>query len=108
MRQTLYDLGLTEDDFKVEIILVDAEYIDPDTFSPKIKFTAKVDGVKCNLILKLSRESIHDLHLTCTNIDVEKEIEKIMKTEAIDWYVNNIKIIRKLKIEKLNRIYESR
>jgi hypothetical protein len=103
MRKTLYDLGLTEDDFNFEIIEIDT-YTDDSTYSTYMKFSSKVNGVECNMNTKISREFVEDLQ-SFHMFDAEKEVEQVMKTEAINWYINNNQIVRKMKLEKIKERY---
>jgi hypothetical protein len=103
MIKTLYELGLTEDDFNFEIIEI-TPYTDNQTYSTYMKLISEVNGVRCNISTKLSREFVEDLR-SFHIIDAEKEVEKIMKTEAINWYINNNQFVRKMKLTKIKERY---
>jgi hypothetical protein len=84
---TLKELGLTEEDFNVESV----------NYNYKIRL--KVNGVISPI--ELSHEMIQDFRCTA-NFDMES----LLKSEAIKWYINDIKVIRKLKLKKIKEKYE--
>jgi hypothetical protein len=85
---TLKELGLTEEDFNVE------------TMEHNYKIRLKVNGFISPI--ELSYEMIQDFRCTA-NFDMEK----LLKEQAINWYINDIKFIRKLKLKKIKEKYEN-
>jgi hypothetical protein len=102
---TLYDLGLTEDDFKVEFIECSKpEYNDPfNPLRPERYMTAKVNGILCKIRTSVNLELLHDLE--STGVDVKKEVGNMLKSEAIIWYINSKRYIRKQKLLKIKERY---
>ena len=92
-RICMSDVGLTEKDFNIRI------YEDINELTPFPSTLLKINGIVCS---RLSREMIQDM-MSTTGLDIEKMLRK----EAIDWYLNNPKIIRKLKLEKIKEKYEN-
>lgn len=95
------DIGLTFDDFKVEIveILHDIKY-DSISFRPRIKVIHKVNGVIIEIYAKISMDMISDLTALGLNID-ENIILEATKSEAILKYINSISYVRKEKLKKI-------
>jgi len=104
MRQTLYDLGLTEDDFTFEFVdFVDLTY-PYGGFHPRRTLIAKVNGVICKFRTNINIELMQDLsHFH--NFNAKSELDKIMKEETIKYYINSNQFIRKLKLEKIKEKY---
>jgi hypothetical protein len=101
MRKNLYDLGLTEDDFNFNFIeFTDQSY---NEFIPTRTLVAEINGVVCKVRIHFNVELLQDIQ-AMTGIDGEKEIKKILKREAIDWYINNNQFIRKLKLQKIKDV----
>jgi len=106
MKQTLYDLGLTEKDFTFEFInFTDLSY-HPLTFTPSRTLVAKVNGVMCKVKTNVNIEMAKDIE-AATGVNASKEVERLLKEEAINWYINNIKFVRKLKLKKIISNYET-
>lgn len=109
MRKTITELGLSEYDFKVEIIEIGAPNYQssPMMFSiPERIFSAKVNGVLLNTKTSINIELARDIE-SMTGLKAENIIKNMLKREAIDTYINDIRYIRKsklIKIEKQNGI----
>ena len=103
---TLHDLGLTEDDFKFEIIEVgEATYNNHfSPFSPRRTLTVKICGVQIKVRTEVNLELAQDLE-SAFNLDVKENIDKILKEEAINCYINSKQFIRKLKLNKIKEKY---
>lgn len=100
MRKTLYDVGLTEDDFNFKLIDFTNTY---DGFIPNRILVAEINGVVCKIRTHFSVELLQDIQ-ALTNIDMETEMNKILKREAIDWFINNNQFVRKLKLQKIKDV----
>lgn len=74
-------------------------------FSPIRTLSAKVNGVTCKIRTSVNIELAEDLKMAF-NVNADKEIEKILKEEAISWYLNNTQFIRKQKLLKIKEKYE--
>jgi len=110
MRVTLYDLGLTEKDFKFETIDIgDVTYPNQlfNPFQPERKLTVKVNGFIFTVKTSINIELIQDLK-AMTNIDGKTLIDKQLKEEAINWFINNKQYQRKLKLQKINDVQKGR
>lgn len=96
------DIGLTFNDFKVEIVEIsecDIKY-DSISFRPRIKVIHKVNGVIIEIYAKISMDMISDLTALGLNID-ENIILEATKSEAILKYINSISYVRKEKLKKI-------
>ena len=102
---TLYDLNLTEKDFKVEILATSEPVYNSMNFTPKRTIIANVNGCKLEFISGVNFELILDIE-SYTGLDARKELNKIVEYEAINVYINSIKWIRTQKLKKINS-YES-
>jgi len=105
MRKTIVELGLSEDDFKVEII----EIGEPNYTSspmmvsrPERIFTAKVNGVLVNSKTQINIELAMDIE-SMTGLKAEPIIKNMLKREAINTYINDIRYIRKSKLIKIEK-----
>jgi len=104
LEKKLSKLGLTEKDFDVTIyedINHTPFYIyeDEDDPGPFPSIFVKINGIIC---AKLSRSMVNHIKNT-PGFDAIK----IVKLDAIDWYLNNPKEVRKEKLEKIIKKYES-
>lgn len=108
MRTTLTELGLNENDFKVEILkLGEPEYKNPfSPLSPIRTIIAKINGVTIRCSTSVNVEMLQDLKMM-HGIDVELEIENHLKSEIINFYINDIRYERKAKLQKIKEKYES-
>ena len=102
MRQTLYDLGLTEKDFTFEFIdFIDLSY---SNFNPTRTLVAKVNGVVCKVKTSVNIEMAKDIE-AATGLNASKEVDRLLKEEAINWYINNNQFVRKMKLTKIKEKY---
>ena len=100
---SLNNLGLTEDDFKFEFVeLTEPKYLHVG-FSPKRDAIVKINGDLIQFITCIDFELLSDIQII-TGFDTEESGNKILKSEAIDFYINNNQYLRKKKLEKLNKI----
>lgn len=88
---SLYELGLTEEDFNFEII---------ESGNYRILKTT-VKGITIENRLHVTREKIEDFKIFY-NQDAEKMLENLLKKETILSVINDKRFIRKLKLNKLN------
>ena len=91
MKRTLADICLTEKDFKIEI-KKDNEY--PENFK------VKINGIELLMSADMDKENVENLH--SIGIGFDFQLESLIKNEAISWYINNPKIIRKEKLRRIN------
>jgi hypothetical protein len=104
MRRTLSELGLTEKDFKYEFVgFGDPTYV-PYTFTPTRTLIAKVNDVVCKVKTNINIEMAQDIE-AMTGLNATKEVDKLLKEEAINWYINNNQFIRKMKLTKIKEKY---
>ena len=96
---TLKYLNLTVNDFKINF---HSEEIITENFAPRLSISTEINGVKYPIIAKITQDQII-LNFVSYGLDVKKEIEESLKFEAIDWYINTPKYIRKLKLEQLKK-----
>jgi hypothetical protein len=107
MSKTMVELGLSEDEFKVEIIEIGTPNYPsvPMTVSrPERTFAAKVNDVLLNSKTIINLELAMDIE-SITGLKAEPIIKDMLKKEAINEYINDIRYIRKsklIKIEKAN------
>lgn len=99
---TLYDLNMTEDDFDYK--LIKKHKTQYKHYSPIIKVDVEVNGIPIQFISKISPEYVQDL--SAMGINSEFAFENLIKSQAIDEYINNIKYVRKYKLQNLNKINE--
>jgi len=83
-RISMIDLGLTKNDFNIST----------ETINFQVYIT--INGIKT---ITLTCEIIQDIH-SQTGFDTLE----MFKLDAIDWYLNNIKIVRKMKLEKIKKV----
>jgi len=96
----LSDLDLTEKDFKFEFIqLTEPMYYG---FSPQREAIVKINGNLIQFRTSLNFDLLSDLKYYGYS-NSKEAANKILKSEAIDYFINNVKILRKLKLEKINR-----
>jgi len=104
MRKTLSELGLTEKDFKYEFIdFTDLSYPNGG-FNPTRTLIAKINGVMCKVKTNVNVEMLQDIQ-AMTGMNASREVEKLLKEEAINWYINNNQFIRKMKLTKIKERY---
>ena len=104
MVNTLYELGLTEDDFTFEFMdFVDLSY-PYGGFNPTRILVAKVNGVTCKVKTTINIELMQDLE-NMHNFDAKEEVNKLLKEEAIRYFINSNQFIRKLKLNKIKEKY---
>jgi phenylalanyl-tRNA synthetase beta subunit len=103
MYQILSNLGLTEKDFKVEIVEIEEPDYFPDSFHPTRCLTVKINGNILKVKTSINFELAKDLQIAF-NIDLNKELDKILKPEAINYYINSNQYIRKMKLQKINKM----
>ena len=108
MRTTLNELGLSEKDFKIEILtLTEPEYKNPfSPLSPTRTIIAKINGVTIRCSTSVNVEMLQDLKMMHA-IDVDLEIENHLKSEIINFYINDIRYERKAKLQKIKETYDS-
>lgn len=99
MRKTLSELGLTEKDFTYEFLEFTDPIYQPLTFTPTRSLIAKVNGVVCKVKTNVNVELSKDLE--ALGLDTTMEIERLLKDEAINWYINNNQFVRKMKLTKI-------
>jgi hypothetical protein len=119
------NLEFTERGFKVEFLNV--ELIPSSSFSRKMCFIVKVDGIPFKIESSESAEMIQDLasrfgSIAQCNIPqspapgirraipmpIESYLIDLIKEEAVSGYINNPKYVRRVKIEKIKNKYESK
>lgn len=100
----LRDLNLAEKDFKFEFVeLTDPTYNALNGFSPKRDAIVKINGNLIQFKTCINFELLSDIRAH-TGFNTEESGNKILKSEAIDFYINNNQYLRKKKLEKLNEI----
>lgn len=104
-RLTLYDLGLTVNDFIYEFIdFADDLTYHPLSFTPTRSLIAKVNGVKCIIKTNVNVELARDIE-AATGLNGMREVKKLLKEEAINWFINNNQFIRQQKLLKIKEKY---
>ena len=103
---TLSELNLTEDDFNVEVVEIHKPIYNNylGSFSPSRWIEVRVNGSSINYRTSVNVELAKDL-TAIFNVNAEEELEKIIKIEAIEIYINSKQYIRKLKLKKINKKY---
>jgi len=98
---------LNEKDFKIEILkLTEPEYINPFShFIPTRTIIAKINGVTIRCSTSVNIEMLNDLK-SMSSINVDAEIEKLLKRDVINLYINSNQYIRKAKLQKIKENYE--
>ena len=103
MYRTLSELGLTEKDFKFEIIELGSPKYDSYTFChPERELIAKVNGVIVKVRTRINIELANDIR-AFSGCDFSEGIDKILKLEAINYYINNNQYIRREKLRKIEK-----
>ena len=102
----IWDLDLTEDDFKFEFVkLTEPAYNGFDPFGPERYAIVKINGNLIQFKTRINFELLDILSYAHT-LDVPKKINEMLLPEAIDFYINSKQYLRKKKLEKLNKINE--
>ena len=98
------DLGLTYDDFKVEIVKIFENDIKHDDFTyvPTMRIKFKVNDTIIDSYVKLSMVVLIDYVVKQQN----EMIINAVKSDIILKYINSISYIRKVKLKKIQ--YENR
>lgn len=93
---------MTSGQHKIEILEIksDTTY-NPALFNQPLRITAKVNGFICDYISKISPSLKDDLEWYGV-YKSEDEILDMIREEAEAWYLTNICLIRKKKLEQIN------
>ncbi len=97
LNQELNKFGLSEKDFNFEFI----NYIENEYFDVNL-INVKINGYIYKIKTSVNTKIMQDLKFE-NNYDVSYIFEEILKIEAISWYLNNPKIIRKHKLLQINK-----
>ena len=100
----IWDLDLTEDDFKFEFVeLTEPTYPAYNPFRSERDAIVKINGNLIQFKTRINFEALNILSYVHT-LDIPKKINELLLPEAIDFYINSKQYLRKRKLEKLNKI----
>jgi len=95
----IYDTESIKDNYEIEI--TNLKFVDNN-----LNADVNIDDYKFNFQIGISREHIEDIKFYGYSLDDDYMIN-ILKLEALSYYMNNNKLIRRRKLEKINQIYEN-
>jgi len=104
MKKILNELGLNENDFKIEILnITDPQYNNPlSSLSPVRTITVKINDIIISCSTEINFELLNDLKIVF-NVDTDN----LLKREIINYYINNNQYVRKAKLQKIKGKYDS-